>query len=305
MFYRIACIALALLALLRGPVGEETTQGLMPRLMVESYTLSETYLIPGEQADLTVKLFNTHERNTLRNIKVTIEDATGDLYCPEGAQLIREIKQGEGAELTFRLQASPTAQDGPHTLSCIMEYEDVRNNILNAKESLTVNLRQPIRLEYTEPKLPQTTVQGDTPALTMTLMNMGKGEIRNALVTVEIPGLSTGGSVLAGNIPSGESREVKTNLTVGTTLEGNTKGKVILTWEDAYGETYRRSIPVTTKIEKKVVPVLQQEETEPVDEFPWKTLAIGMCALSGALAVALIVFIALHVKRERENLDKL
>ena len=46
MFFRITCIALALLSILRGPVGEEITLGLMPRLMVQELTAYENILLP-------------------------------------------------------------------------------------------------------------------------------------------------------------------------------------------------------------------------------------------------------------------
>jgi hypothetical protein len=99
----------------------------------------------------------------------------------------------------------------------------------------------------------------------MTLMNMGKSTINNALLTFDIPGLSNGGSVLAGNITPGESKAASTNFRVDSGTLGEVSGTLSITYDDAYGEAHKIELPLKTVIEKKVVPVfgMQEEKEKP------------------------------------------
>jgi len=270
---------------------------------VENYTMQEEYLVPGADMELSVTLMNTHASKHVRNVKVTLEDAAGQIVTPQGAQLVPEIRAGQTSDLVIILTAIPMAKDGMHMLELSLEYEDTRNGQYSEKAKILCPVRHEMRLEYTDPVLPSVTVQGETPAFSMALMNMGKGEIRNALVTLELPGISHGGSVLAGTIPSGETKEVRTSLSVDLDAVGKVDGEVVLSFEDSYGISYERRIPITTTIEKKTEIIPMQESEDP--EFPWKKFAIAMTCAAVALLVAAIAAWVRILQREKKELAAL
>ena len=120
-----------------------------------------------------------------------------------------------------------------------MEYEDSHGNTVSAADQIIIQVRQPVRLEYTEPTLPPRVTQGDTPTLTITLMNLGKSTIYNALLKFELPGLSSGGSVLVGTIAPGTSAEGRQPCK----KDGEQSAGRLFNYEDEYGESYEKKIP--------------------------------------------------------------
>lgn len=271
-----------------------------PKLMVERYTLDRSYLGAGESATVTVTLRNTSSLQQVNNIKLTFSAENGEIYpAGTGAVYCRQIAQGSSYTWSFMVTATTTAQSKPHSATITMEYEDSRGSAISASDRIILQVRQPVRLEYEEPSLPIRVTQGDTPPFTMTLMNLGKSAIYNALLKFEIPGLSTGGSVLVGTILPGESQTGRTNFRVGSEPLGEVSGTLILSYEDEYGEYYEKEIPLSTTIEKKV-DITTFAETTPASEFPWWIVF----AAGGATLLAIACFFIirwLKQKKAREN----
>ena len=76
------------------------------------------------------------------------------------------------------------------------------------KETFTVPVTQAIRLEQGGVQLP-TAIAGELSNMTLPLMNMGKGELRNVLVKLEIDGVLDAQSVLVGTVAAGETKQAK------------------------------------------------------------------------------------------------
>ncbi len=104
----------------------ETTQNAsQPKLLVESYTLSKSRLLPNESATLQITLKNYSQKKSVNNITVSISDETGEVNTQElNSNYIEKIIPNGEYVLTKTLKVSKSAVEGTHKLSINCEYED-------------------------------------------------------------------------------------------------------------------------------------------------------------------------------------
>jgi hypothetical protein len=271
-----------------------------PKLMVESYSLDKPYLEAGGSATLTVTVRNTSAAQLVKNVKLSFTEESGEILpAGTGAGYYKEIAKNGTVTWTVQLNATTGAQSKPHIAAIAMEYEDGEGTALNASDRAVIEVRQSVRLEYEEPSLPTRLTQGDTPTFSINLMNMGKSALNNVLLTFDIPGLSNGGSVLVGTIAPGEAKTGTTNFQIAKAALGSIAGTFTLSYEDEYGEHYKKELPLATTIEKKT------ETAAPADSqkaavkalIPWWVpVACGVLCL-----IALCVFVPWWLKRRRER----
>jgi hypothetical protein len=176
-----------------------------------------------------------------------------------------------------------------------MEYEDSGGQAISASDRIILPVRQPVRLEYEEPALPPRVTQGDTVPFSMNLMNLGKSAIYNALLKFEIPGLASGGSVLVGTIPPGQSQTGTTNFRVDAEGQGPVAGKLVLSYEDEYGEFYEKEIALSTTIEQKIAPAEPAGDDTPASSRRWLINAVA-----GAAVLALAAFFLMRWLKEKK-----
>jgi hypothetical protein len=228
----------------------------MPQAEITSFEAGSDYLNAGEDGEIRLKVRNTSELRSIKNMTVKLQDTSGDVL-PLGVDTVRigQLPAGESAACVIPVTVAQKAAAQLHTVEITVQYTYGGGKAVSSSVKYTVDVRQPVRLAYTEAELPVRVTQGDVPAFSMTLMNMGKSIISNALLTFNVPGLTNGGSVLAGNIAPGESKAASTNFRVDGGTLGEVKGTLTISYDDAYGEAHEIELPLKTVIEEKVVPV--------------------------------------------------
>ena len=259
----------------------------VPQAEIIAFEASGAYLNAGETDELRLRVHNTSDIRAMKNVTVRLQDASGDIL-PSSVDTVRigQLSAGEGADCVIPVTVAQKAAAQLHTVEITVQYTYGGGKTVHSSFKYTVDVRQPVRLAYTEAALPVRVTQGDVPSFSMTLMNMGKSIISNALLTFNIPGLSNGGSVLAGTIAPGESKTASTNFRVDGITLGEVNGTLAISYEDAYGETREIVLPLKTVIEEKVVMVYGvQEDREKEKQHPlW--IPYAACA---ALAILLIL----------------
>jgi len=290
-----ACLIFATYAVPAYAAGE----GAYPKILLQDYTTAKAYQSPGETFVLTMTLHNTHGTRGVKNLVMSATDPAGEIL-PVGAaqEYLSAMAADETYSWTQEFLVAPYAADKPHVLTISLAYEDTRGNPLTAQDSAVIYVRQETRLSCGVPQLSAQVTQGDTPSFSITLMNMGKGTIRNALITADLPGLADGVSVLVGNLASGESKDGKLNLRVDSAALGDTSGTVTVTYEYEYGETYTKTLPISTTVREKVVLSDTSQAEAEEEKFPWKHAAIAALASSGLLLLILIVSV---IRRARQD----
>ena len=142
-----------------------------------------------------------------------------------------------------------------------------------------------------------TVIQGDSVALTLPLMNLGRGEIRNAMVTLNLPGAVENQSVLVGAIAAGETKQAKLNFAPGKEGFGELTGTAYVYGEDAWGNHVDFQLPVSLTVEEKTT----TEVTEKSEEAMKKEMPpVLVYVLSGVCTLLLLMLIIQHVVMTRK-----
>ncbi len=282
--------------------GSSNTATGQPKLMVTNYSLDSGALRAGESGTLSVTVHNTHTQRSIRNLKMIFSVEDNEIVPVNmGTKHLQKIRADGWYQWKFDICALAKATSGVHPVTIIMEYEDSDGTSYTATDILVIEVRQPVKLSYDEPALDTRLTQGDTPTFSMQLRNMGKSTIYNALLTFDLPGLANGGSVLIGEIAPGETQTGTTNFRVGEDVLGKVEGEVTLTYEDDFGKTYTKTIPLTTTIQKKTE-IKTPVETE--KKFTLSGPKIVIAAVTGGILLVVMILLstrAIKKKREREE----
>ena len=271
-----------------------------PKLIVEEYDTGGEYLLPGEKKTLTVVFRNTSGTQPIKNVKLSFFEGSVQILPDEtGTRFIESIDKGKAYEWQFDVFAIRTAESRPYAATITMEYEDSNGTQIMTTDTIYLYVNQPVRLEHERIAFPPRLTQTDTVPFSVTVMNLGKGNILNALLTYEIPGLSNGSSVLIGTIQPGESKTGTANFRVDKDVAGEVSGSLVISYEDEYGEIYRKEIAISTVIVDRAettpeAPVL--EEAEKVYYNYWIIYVLA------GIIVALILafFVARYIKQRKQ-----
>ena len=277
---------------------QDTSQ---PRLMVTGYTVENESIIPGESRKVNITIKNTSPAKAVSNIKLSLADESGELRTDGmGTAYVKSIPANGTYVWTVGLTAVHTAKTGEHPLTLTMEYEDLNHSGYSASDTIRVSVRQNVVLKYDSARLPSKSIQGETVTVSINLMNTGKSTIHNAMINVNVKGLDSGGTVLVGEIPQGESKSGSVNLRVSNEILGKVEGTITISYEDDFGETYTETVDVSTVIEEKVIKADTGEEEEKKNPLWWLFMLIG-AIIGGALGFGIPYTIRSHKQREEDE----
>ena len=284
---------------------EENIDGSTPRLMVTSYKLDKAFVTPGESAKLTVNIKNFSATKAVKNIKLSIGGSEDIKIDGMGTEYVKQISAGATYSWVISLTASKTAQEGEHSLTVSAEYEDKSYMSYSASDELRLTVKQSVALDFDGAVLPAKVIQESTETVSINLMNTGKSNLRNCKIDFAIEGLESGGTAFVGEIPAGESAVGSANLRVSSTMLGETSGKITISYEDEFGESYSKTVDVSTTIAEKIVVNNTQSEEEEQSKYPlwWLFGLIGL-AIGGGIGCAIPLSI-ISFKKRREDEKRL
>lgn len=273
-----------------------------PKLMVFDYFLDRDTFSAGDTALLHISFYNTNTKRDIRNLKLIFGEEAHEIYPAQvGTAYLRRLEPEGWYEWELDIRALEKATSGMHPVTITMEYEDSDGESYTASDTLLLEIRQPVQLEYDEPKLDARLTQGDTPTFSMQLMNMGKSPVSNVLLTFDLPGIADGGSVLVGTIEPGETQAGTANLRVDEDTLGDVEGSVTLTYEDDFGKTYEKELPLKTTVVERVLTPPQEPEEDKKELSPLQIGGIIAGGLVVVLGLVLILRTMIKNKRAREE----
>lgn len=235
---------------------EDSSVNSRPKLIVDSFTLSEEELRAGSTFDFTFCLRNTHASKDAKNITVTVVQANDVFSATKGSNnfYINSIKPGETAENTINLKVKSDTATGSYdlTIKVAYEYDDMSQADMQTG-GVTEDL--PVKLQAVENARPalQNLALGygwDTPTVNQptTLMfdfyNMGRSSLNNVYITMESDYLQfeTGTSAIIGTISAGSSNYQEISVT--PIMEGQATGKLIVHFEDSNGDEVTKEFDI-------------------------------------------------------------
>lgn len=227
-----------------------------PKLIVDSFTLSEEELRAGSTFDFTFRLLNTHASKAAKNIIVTVVQANDVFSATKGSNSfhINAINPGETAENTINLKVKSDTATGSYDLTIKVEYEYDDMAQADAEKG-GVQEDLPVKLQAVENSRPalQNLSLGygwDTPTVNQstTLMfdfyNMGRSSLNNVYITMESDYLQfeTGTSSIIGTVSAGSSSYQE--ISVLPIMEGQATGKLIVHFEDSNGDEVTKEFEI-------------------------------------------------------------
>ena len=259
-------------------------------------------LTVGSDGSLRVTVTNPTTTQSILDGEITVTDNSGDMIM-FGSNRVKlpEILPGKSETVTIPISVSGNASISLHTLNIKLEYE-VLGESRQFSESFTVPVTQEIRLEQGGVQLPSA-IAGELGSMTLPLMNMGKGELRNVLVKLEMDGVLDAQSVLVGTMAAGQTSQAKLTFTPKLTSVGTHSGIVTVTCEDAYGNAFTQVLDVSLTVEEPIPEeeIQQAEEEEKISVGTVVLIALCICLAAGIVIEGIILTRKIH-KLEEERL---
>ena len=234
---------------------------------------------------LSLTIGNPTTTQSIMDGEITVTDSTGEILMSGSNRFsVPEILPGKSEAVIIPMTVKGNASISAHTLEVKFSYK-VLGKDAEWKETFTVPVTQAIRLEQGGVQLP-TAIAGELGNMTLPLMNMGKGELQNVLVKLEMDGVLDAQSVLVGTMAAGETKQAKLTFTPKLDSVGTHSGTVTITCEDAYGNTFSQTLDVTLTVDEPIPEVELQQEEEKEKMSPGTMVLIILCVVMAAGLVA-------------------
>ena len=209
-----------------------------------SISENATSLSVGEDGVIAVKLTNASRSVGFENLSLTLSDPSGDILPKKlDTVVLGDLMPGESLDLSFPVTVLSSAKVTPHSGQSLGQETKL-------SVSYTVPVRQEIRLEQGGLRMAESVVAGDSITATLPLMNMGKADIINAMVTISLPGITERQSVLVGTIQPGETKQAQITLTAPKDVLGSFDGTLTVTGEDNDSNSVSFDLPVSLNVEE-------------------------------------------------------
>ena len=258
----------------------------------------------GEDGTLSVTIQNPSERVGLENLSLTISDPSGDILPKElDTVVLGDLMPGESLDLSFPVTVLSSAKVTPHSLHFDFSGQSLGQEA-KLSVSYTIPVRQEIRLEQGGLRMAESVVAGDSITATLPLMNMGKADIINAMVTISLPGIAERQSVLVGTIQPGETKQAQLTITAPKNALGESSGTVTVSGEDNDGNSVSFDLPVSLNVEEAVKTDVFDNQTAAKQKTPASVIILSIvCAvLVAALIMQSILLRGKLHKLEEERL---
>lgn len=256
----------------------------------------------GTDGSLSLTITNSTTTQSITDGEITVTDSSGEILMSGSNRVeVAEILPGKSEIVTIPMTVKGNASISQHTLEIKFSYK-VLGKDAEWTESFTVPVTQAIRLEQGGVQLP-TAIAGELSNMTLPLMNMGKGELQNVLVKLEMEGVLDAQSVLVGTMAAGETKQAKLTFTPKLDSVGTHSGTVTITCEDAYGNSFSQTLDVNLTVDEPIPEVELQQEEEKEKMSAGTIVLIVLCILmAGGLIVQGAILTKKIHKLEAERL---
>lgn len=274
----------------------------VPRFMLTSYSIDGGYVSPSEQKELSLTLKNYSRDKAIYNVKLSLTDDSAEIQ-PDGTgtAFVQKINAGASYTWKFKIGATPTASVGNHKLTVSSEYEDEYHSAFSNSDTVIVGVKQKTELSYDGIVLASRLTQDSSSSMNAVLMNTGKSVIRNAKVSLDVEGVTTGGVLFIGEVPVGESKSGTINFMVDSSAEGEIKGTATITYENDFGEEFSQTVELTSNVEPKKEETEQEQEKQPKFRL-WWAFMLGGLVIGGAVGAIIPISINSYKRRKEDEL---
>ncbi len=217
-----------------------------PNIIIKSYDFGADYVTGGKTFPLNVVITNTSNISAIKNLKVTVNGASGSgdkgiAFSPANSSnsfFFAYLAQGAETEINLDMLTRADASPDSYPIEIVFDYEyttaDGTEKANPVIETITIPVQQEDRFEVNSIDLPPECMVGEEVPVSCTFVNKGKSSVYN--VEVELIGdtiMTNQQKLYIGNVDSG--KEEYYDATFSVMEPGDFRGTVIVRYEDANG----------------------------------------------------------------------
>lgn len=268
-----------------------------PRLMVTGYDTSMDIIRPNSTFTLTLYMKNTSKKS-ISNIKITLSTAEGEFLPVSGAStaFLENISPGATQDISFEMKAASGLSNKPYQITVKSEYEDSKANPFTAEDSVSIPVTLEDRVSVTDIMPPEVLSVYGSGELSFTINNLGGTVLGNVSVKCEGADFSCEESFV-GNIASGGTGYASVVLNGTQVTSGDGKCKIIISYENAEGETKKIEEEAYVYVSEQVMeePAAEEDADNKDKKKDKKALPVGI-----AVFVVAAVIVVFNVRKKKK-----
>ena len=298
----ILAILLCILAFgsIKANASEIGLQELPPRLVIDSYEISEGQLIPGAEFTLKLTIHNTNPHIAAENVMLSYYSNDTTVYPVFGEsnqKFVGQIDGGKSAQVELHMSVAKAVNKEVATINIALEYASSKSNASNMQSSLMLPISANCNMEVSSLSVAKSTTVGAKSLVSVVYVNNGLVEIKNATMHLSGDILDNQTTIALGDLTAGA--QAMKDCYVNFQKEGEQKLLISFTYEDGEGNTF--SIPESdynVMVNPSSMNVYQEGVFEETSESleQWQLLAIV-----GGISLALVIILVLVKLRERHK----
>lgn len=317
---------------------QESTQIInKPKLIVSGYDLSPNMVEAGNDFDLSITLYNTNNKNTIYNLKVTLDQnlksqpqssgndnaalvSDGSIFTPIGSSntfYTAAIYPWNYTTKNIRMNVLPNAKAGSYVMGVTLEYEDYLGNQYTTTESIGIPVVQKAQVTTGDVNIDELMV-GTPSSVSMNIYNTGKDNLSTFIMKVEGEGFTVDEDTkFIGNFASGAQDNFSFNITAQE--EKTVSGKIIIAYEDSTGKGHVEEKTFTKEVVSMGNDQMFDENGNPIMTDPNTGEIIGQDNMNGPssfvtspifwglglLIIAIIIGVILKKRRNKKKEEEL
>lgn len=228
-----------------------------PKIMISYYQLSPKIAQAGKSFDLSFGLYNTNSRNTIYNLKATIEQnlgaqpqntgennamvSDGSVFSPvnqSNSFYVAALYPWNTANKHITMNVLPNAVAGNYVINLSIEYEDADGNQYKTTEAIGIPVVQRAGVTMGELKTDELMV-GNPTEMSVNIYNTGKDNLNTFMCDVIGKGIKIDNDrKFIGNFNTGTQETF--SFTATPTRAGEIEGQIMLTYEDSTGKVHNQ-----------------------------------------------------------------
>ncbi|WP_311481143.1 S-layer protein [uncultured Anaerococcus sp.] len=236
-----------------------------PKIMISYYQLNPQIPQAGKSFDLSFGLYNTNARNTIYNLKATIEQnlgaqpqnsggnnamvSDGSVFSPvdqSNSFYVAALYPWNTANKNITMNVLPNAVAGNYVINLAIEYEDADGNQYKTTEAIGIPVVQRAGVTMGELKTDELTV-GNPTEMSVNIYNTGKDNLNTFMCDVIGKGIEIQNDrKFIGNFNTGTQETF--SFTATPTREGVIEGQIMLTYEDSTGKFHTQTKKFTKEV---------------------------------------------------------
>lgn len=302
-----------------------------PKLIISKYEINPNTVEAGSDFNLAFTLYNTNNKNSIYNLKVTIDQqlesqpqATGEnnalvsdgsVFSPTNSSnsfYVSALYPWNATTKYVNMNVSPNAAAGNYVIGLTLEYEDYYGNQYQTKESIGIPVVQRAHVTMGDIKHDELML-GSPNQVSVDIYNTGKDNLNTFMCDVIGKGFTIDNDRrFIGNFNSGTTETFTFNIT--PEREGEVEGKILLTYEDSAGNVHTQTQNFKSNVENMggdefnegMMTDPETGEMIPVDEEmdPSMEASEGSVFTSPLVWIGLIIILillALLFRKKRKN----